>query len=84
MFCTTECWDCEDKNCKHYISKSSLYFENVRLKEQIKEYEKIIEEYSKEAQEREEQERLNYLCEQEEVFNDYSFMEGDETFEDIV
>lgn len=33
MFCTTECWDCEDRNCKHYISKTELYFENQRLEE---------------------------------------------------
>lgn len=33
MFCTTECWNCEDKNCEHYISKQELYFENQQLKE---------------------------------------------------
>jgi len=32
MFCTTECWNCEDKNCEHYISKQELYFENQQLK----------------------------------------------------
>lgn len=40
MFCTTECWNCEDKNCEHYISKQELYFENQQLKEKIKWYEK--------------------------------------------
>lgn len=35
MFCTTECWDCEDRNCEHYISKSKLYFENQQLKDRI-------------------------------------------------
>lgn len=35
MFCTTECWNCEDKNCEHYISKQELYFENQQLKEDI-------------------------------------------------
>ena len=36
MFCTTECWSCEDKNCEHYISKQELYFENQQLKEDNK------------------------------------------------
>lgn len=46
MFCTTECWDCEDKTCEHYIQKSKLYFKSKqqdreieRLKEEIKGYE---------------------------------------------
>lgn len=33
MFCTTECWSCEDKSCKNYIDKTELYFENQKLKE---------------------------------------------------
>lgn len=33
MFCTTECWSCEDKNCEHYISKQELYFENQQLED---------------------------------------------------
>ena len=35
MFCTTECWDCEDKNCEHYISKTELYFKNQKLNDRI-------------------------------------------------
>lgn len=35
MFCTTKCWNFEYKNCEHYISKSSLYFENIILKEKL-------------------------------------------------
>lgn len=35
MWCSTECWDCEDKNCEHYIHKSALYFENKSLKVKI-------------------------------------------------
>lgn len=35
MFCTTECWSCEDKSCEHYISKEKLYFENQQLQERI-------------------------------------------------
>lgn len=35
MFCTTECWSCEDKNCEHYVSKENLYFENKQLKDRI-------------------------------------------------
>lgn len=26
MWCTTECWNCEDKTCEHYISKQDIYF----------------------------------------------------------
>jgi len=37
VFCTTECWNCEDRNCEHYISKSKLYFENHQLKDRIEE-----------------------------------------------
>ena len=42
MFCTTECWDCEDKKCEHYISKREYYFENQRLKSIIEELEKYL------------------------------------------
>lgn len=42
MFCTTECWDCEDKNCEHYRSKHDLYFENKKLKGVIETYEILI------------------------------------------
>lgn len=35
MWCTTECWDCEDKTCEHYRSKLDLYFENKELKQNI-------------------------------------------------
>ena len=31
MWCSTECWDCEDKNCEHYRSKLDLYTENKKL-----------------------------------------------------
>lgn len=41
MFCTTECWDCEDKSCEHYRSKHDLYFENKKLKKTLN---KIINE----------------------------------------
>ena len=42
MFCTTECWDCEDKSCEHYRSKRDLYFENKKLKGVIETYEILI------------------------------------------
>ena len=44
MWCTTECWDCEDRKCEHYISKTELYFENQRLKSQLQQKESIIKE----------------------------------------
>lgn len=39
MWCSTECWDCEDKKCEHYISKTELYFENQQLKYQLQQKE---------------------------------------------
>jgi len=36
MWCTTECWSCEDKTCEHYIDKTQLYFKNKQLEEEIK------------------------------------------------
>ena len=47
MFCTTECWDCNDMSCKHFISKSSLYFENVQLHQRIDKTLKYIENQKK-------------------------------------
>lgn len=44
MFCTTECWDCEDKSCKHYISKQELYFKNQQLRQIIDKVIQIFEE----------------------------------------
>ena len=44
MFCSTECWDCEDRKCEHYIDKTKLYFENQRLKDQLQQKENIIKE----------------------------------------
>ena len=37
MFCDTNCWSCEDKNCKFYKSKQELFFE-------VKDYKLIIDE----------------------------------------
>ena len=31
MWCTTECWNCEDKTCEHYISKQDIYFKYKTL-----------------------------------------------------
>lgn len=42
MFCTTECWDCEDKTCEHYVSKTKLYFENENNKKEIERLNNII------------------------------------------
>lgn len=49
--------------------------ENVKLKKERKELINTINEYSREAMEREERELMEYLCEEEEKFNDYSFMD---------
>lgn len=35
MFCSTECWNCNDKSCEHYIDKKDLYFENKDLNNKI-------------------------------------------------
>ena len=35
MWCTTECWDCEDRTCEHYVDKTKLYFENENNKKEI-------------------------------------------------
>lgn len=37
MWCTTECWDCEDKKCEHYVSKTELYFKNKNHEAHVKE-----------------------------------------------
>ena len=39
MWCTTQCWECEDRKCEHYISKTELYFENQRLKDKLQQKE---------------------------------------------
>lgn len=46
MFCTTECWNCEYKTCKHYISKQELYFENIKLKEKLEQANAVIDTHS--------------------------------------
>ena len=46
----------------------ALITENEQLK-------KTIEEYSKEEQQRQEDEMMDYLIREEEKFNDYSFLE---------
>lgn len=35
MFCSNECWNCNDKSCEHYIDKQDLYFKNKELKNKI-------------------------------------------------
>ena len=48
---------------------------NGELREENKRLYKTIEELSQYEYDREEEDMLNYIIEQEEVFNDYSFME---------
>ena len=43
MFCTTECWDCNDRTCEHYVDKTKLYFENENNKKEIERLNKIIQ-----------------------------------------
>ncbi len=31
MWCTTECWNCEDKTCEHYFSKQDIYFKCKKI-----------------------------------------------------
>lgn len=50
-------------------------WENLKLKEENKRLYKTIEELSQYKYDREEEDMMNYIIEQEEVFNDYSFME---------
>ena len=50
---------------------------NGELKEENKRLYKTIEELSQYENDREEEDMMNYIIEQEEVFNDYSFMEDD-------
>jgi chromosome segregation ATPase len=65
------------KKEKHDLIKK--YFEmkneNAKLKKERKELINTINEYSREAMEREERELMEYLSEDEERFNDYSFMD---------
>ena len=48
---------------------------NRELREENKRLYKTIEELSQYEYDREEEDMMNYIIEQEEVFNDYSFME---------
>ena len=48
---------------------------NGELREENKRLYKTIEELSQYKYDREEEDMMNYIIEQEEVFNDYSFME---------
>lgn len=47
MWCSTECWDCEDKTCEHYRSKQDLYFENKKLTNNWNELEEWLKEETK-------------------------------------
>ena len=44
MWCTTECWACEERKCEHYISKTELYFENQKKDKEIEKLRKTLEE----------------------------------------
>ena len=48
---------------------------NGELREENKRLYKTIEELSQYQYDREEEDMMNYIIEQEEIFNDYSFME---------
>ena len=77
-----EKWDLEQEIKGYLEHKDDLikkYFEvkseNVKLKKERKELINTIDEYAREAMEREERELMDYLCKDEERFNDYSFMD---------
>ena len=65
----------KDELIKKYFEIKS---ENEKLKKERKELINTINEYSREAMEREERELMEYLCKDEERFNDYSFMETED------
>ena len=50
-------------------------WENLKLKEENKRLYNTIEELSQYEYDRKEEDMMNYIIEQEEVFNDYSFIE---------
>lgn len=62
---------------KHNLDRDCLKLEkeNKILREENKRLYKTIEELSQYQYDREEEDMMNYIIEQEEVFNDYSFME---------
>lgn len=31
MWCTNDCWNCEDNKCEHYINKKEIYFKYEKL-----------------------------------------------------
>lgn len=65
----------KDKLIKKYFEIKS---ENEKLKKERKELINTINEYSREAMEIEERELMDYLCKDEERFNDYSFMDTED------
>lgn len=65
----------KDKLIKKYFEIKN---ENEKLKKERKELINTINEYSREAMEIEERELMDYLCKDEERFNDYSFMDTED------
>lgn len=80
-----EKWNLELEIKGHVEHKDDLirkYFEikseNEKLKKERKELINTINEYSRGAMEREERELMDYLCKDEERFNDYSFIDTED------
>lgn len=48
MWCTTECWNCEDKSCEHYFSKQDIYF---KYKKSQSNWNSLREYYKRKAKE---------------------------------
>ena len=65
----------KDDLIKKYFEIKS---ENEKLKKERKELINTINEYSRGAMEREERELMEYLCKDEERFNDYSFIDTED------
>lgn len=66
----------EDEEIEWFTTQLyGLYKQSYRLRQENKRLNKSLEELSQYKYDREEEDMMNYLIEQEEVFNDYSFME---------
>lgn len=45
MWCTTECWSCNDKSCEHYRDKQDVWLENMALKHVLNKFTDWMQEW---------------------------------------
>lgn len=45
MWCTTECWNCNDKSCEHYRDKQDVWLENMAIKYVLNEFNNWMKEW---------------------------------------